>query len=454
MTLVSINPATGERLAEYPLWDGRELEQALAQTAAASPDWQCSTFARRAERLLQTAAELRESRDRYAALIASEMGKPIGEARAEVDKCAWGCQFFAENAERFLRADPIETDAGKSYVAYDPLGTVLAIMPWNFPFWQVFRFAAPSLMAGNCVLLKHASNVPQCAQAIEQVFLNAGFPTGAFRWLRISTEQAEGVIADPRIHAVTLTGSEQTGRKVASLAGANLKKTVLELGGSDPFVILADADLEQAASAAVTARFQNCGQSCIAAKRFILQDSIADDFLALFEAKVSALPIGDPMREETRLGPMARVDLREQLHRQVSESIRLGACVVSGCKPIHGTGYFYPPSILDHVRPGMPVFDEEVFGPAAVLVRVKDEAEALAMANGSRFGLGASVWTRDAARGELLARHLQGGAVFVNGMVKSDPRLPFGGVKNSGYGRELGQAGIREFVNVKSVWVA
>ncbi len=454
MTLISMNPSTGERLAEYPLWGDRELEQALAQTAAAAPDWQCSTYARRADPLQRVAAELREDRERYAVLIASEMGKPICEARAELEKCAWCCEFFAEHAERFLKAEPVETDASKSYVAYDPLGTVLAIMPWNFPFWQVFRFAAPVLMAGNCSLLKHASNVPQSAQAIEQVFLNAGFPTGVFQWLRISTEQAESVIADPRIQAVTLTGSEQAGRKVACLAGRNLKNCVLELGGSDPFVVLADADLEQATSVAVAARFQNGGQSCVAAKRFILLESIADEFLALFEAKVGALRTGDPLREETQLGPMARADLRVQLHRQVSESIQQGAEAVCGCEPVDGTGYFYWPSILDDVRPGMPAFDEEVFGPVAVLIRVRDEAEALAMANRHQYGLGASVWTRDVAKGELFARHLQGGAVFVNGMVKSDPRLPFGGVKNSGYGRELGQAGIREFVNIKSVWIA
>jgi len=347
----------------------------------------------------------------------------------------------------------VATEARRSYIAYDPLGTVLAVMPWNFPFWQVFRFAAPALMAGNCVLLKHASNVPQCAEAIEQLFQAAGFPPGVFRWLRVSSEQAEGLIADPRVHAVTLTGSEQAGRRVASLAGASLKKTVLELGGSDPFVVLADADLEVAASAAVAARFRNNGQSCIAAKRFVLLEAIADDFLALFRPKVEALRIGDPLREETQLGPMARADLRMQLHRQVTESIRLGAKALCGCEPIKGPGQFYRPSILDRVRPGMPVFDDEVFGPAAALIRVRDEAEALAVANNHRYALGASVWSRDPATGELFARHLQGGAVTVNEQVHSDPRLPFGGVKNSGYGRELGQAGIREFVNVRSVWL-
>lgn len=454
MTFASINPATGERLADYPLWGEHELEQALAQTAAAAPDWQCSTCARRAEPMRRAAALLRGDHDRYALLIAMEMGKPIAEARAEVGKCAWACEFFAEHAERFLQAEAVATEARRSYVAYDPLGTVLAVMPWNFPFWQVFRCAVPALMGGNSVLLKHASNVPQCAEAIEQVFLEAGFPAGVFRWLRISSEQAESAIADPRIHAVTLTGSEQAGRRVASLAGASLKKTVLELGGSDPFVVLADADLEQAAAAAVTARFQNNGQSCIAAKRFVLVETIADEFVALFKEKVAALRIGDPLREETQLGPMARADLRPQLHRQVTESIGLGAAVLRGCEPIDGRGYFYRPSILDRVRPGMPVFDEEVFGPVAALIRVRDEAAALAVANRHRYGLGASVWTHDAARGESFARHLHAGAVTVNALVHSDPRLPFGGVKHSGYGRELGQAGIREFVNIKSVWVA
>lgn len=454
MTLASINPKTGERLAEYPLWAERELEQALAQTAAAAPDWQCSTWARRAEPLRRVAAQLRGGCDRYAVLMAMEMGKPVQEGRAEVEKCAWACEFFAEHAERFLQAEPVATEARRSYIAYDPLGAVLAVMPWNYPFWQVFRFAAPALMAGNCVLLKHASNVPQCAEAIEQVFLDSGFPAGVFRWLRISSEQAEGLIADPRVHAVTLTGSEQAGRRVASLAGASLKKTVLELGGSDPFVVLADADLEVAAAAAVTARFKNNGQSCIAAKRFVLLEAIADDFLALFRAKIQTLRIGDPLREETQLGPMARADLRVQLHRQVGESLRLGAAALYGCDFVEGPGYFYRPSILDRVRPGMPVFDEEVFGPVAALIRVRDEAEALAVANNHRYALGASVWTRDVAKGELLARHLHGGAVTVNEQVHSDPRLPFGGVKNSGYGREMGQAGIREFVNIRSVWIA
>lgn len=454
MTLASINPTTEERLADYPLWGEHELEQALAHTAAAAPDWQCSTCAKRAEPLRRAAAHLRGERDRYAVLIAMEMGKPVQEGRAEVEKCAWVCEFFAEHAERFLQAEPVATEARRSYIAYDPLGTVLAVMPWNFPFWQVFRFAVPALMAGNSVLLKHASNVPQCAEAIEQVLQNSGFPPGVFRWLRISSEQAEGVIADPRIDAVTLTGSELAGRRVASLAGASIKKTVLELGGSDPFVVLADADLEQAAGAAVTARFKNNGQSCIAAKRFVLLETIADDFLSLFKEKIESLRIGDPLREETQLGPMARADLRAQLHRQVTESIRLGAAALYGCEPFEGRGYFYQPSILDHVRPGMPVFDDEVFGPVAALIRVRDEAEALAVANRHRYGLGASVWTRDAAKGELFARHLHGGAVTVNEQVHSDPRLPFGGVKNSGYGRELGQAGIREFVNIKSVWVA
>lgn len=453
MTFISINPATEERLAEYALWSEHELEQALAQTVSVAPAWHSSTIARRGELLQRVAAELRHKLDRYAVLITSEMGKPIHEAREEVEKCAWGCEFFAEHAERFLRDEPVETDASKSYVSYAPMGTVLAIMPWNFPFWQTFRFAAPALMAGNCALLKHASNVPQCAEAIEQVFLSAGFPPGVFQWLRISTEQTEKVIVDPRIDAVTLTGSEQAGLRVAALAGSSLKKTVLELGGSDPFVVLADADLEQAASVAVTARFQNGGQSCIAAKRFILVASIADQFLALFKAKVGAIRIGDPLREDTRLGPMARLDLREQLHLQVSQSIRQGAKIICGCEPIDRRGYFYQPSILDDVRPGMSIFDEEVFGPVAAVIRVRDQAEALAMANNHRYGLGASVWTSNTANGELFARHLQSGLVFINGLVKSDPRLPFGGVKNSGYGRELGQAGIREFVNIKSVWV-
>jgi len=453
MDFISINPTTGETIKHYALWTDDELEQTLRLTAAASPDWQSTRIAERSALLEKVAGELRNRSDTYAAIITQEMGKPIREARSEIEKCAWVSEFFAQHAERFLRDEPVETDASQSYVVFQPIGTMLGIMPWNFPFWQVFRFAVPVLAAGNCALLKHASNVPQCAEAIEEVFLKSGFPSGAFQWLRISHAQSERVIEDARVHAVSLTGGEQAGRRIAALAGKSLKKTVMELGGSDPFVVLADADLELAATAAVTARFQNGGQSCIAAKRFILVESIADEFLALFQSKVETLVIGDPSREETQLGPVAKSDLRDGIHRTVAESIRQGAVPLLGCEPMEGPGYFYKPSILDRVRPGMPAYEEELFGPVAVVVRASDEQEALQKANQHRYGLGASVWTRDRAKGEDFARRLQCGAAFVNGMVKSDPRMPFGGVKNSGYGRELSIYGLREFTNIKSVWI-
>jgi succinate-semialdehyde dehydrogenase/glutarate-semialdehyde dehydrogenase len=347
----------------------------------------------------------------------------------------------------------IPSDAGKSLVAYQPLGTVLAVMPWNFPLWQVFRFAAPALAAGNTALLKHASNVPQCALAIERVFTDAGFPSGVFKTLMIRAAQVEQVIGDARVHAVTLTGSEAAGRQVAAAAGTHLKKSVLELGGSDPFIVLADADLEATVNTALVSRFQNAGQSCIAAKRFIVVDDIADAFVERFTSGVETLQPGNPNDAHTTLAPMAREDLRNELHAQVNDSLARGATAVTGCAPLAGPGFFYAASILDHVTPGMPAYEQELFGPVAAVIRVRNETEALAVANASRFGLGASVWTQDAARGERLARQIQSGACFVNGLVKSDPRLPFGGVKASGYGRELSHHGLREFVNAKTLWV-
>ncbi|MBI3777887.1 MAG: NAD-dependent succinate-semialdehyde dehydrogenase [Gammaproteobacteria bacterium] len=453
MTMETINPATGERLKTFDTWNDRQTEAALAEAAAATMAWQAASFAERARLFRNAAAELRGNSAHYAGLITLEMGKIIREARAEVEKCAWGCEFYAEHAEAFLRDEKIETDAGASYVAYLPLGTVLAVMPWNFPFWQVFRFAAPSLMAGNTALLKHASNVPQCALAIEEIFHKAGFPRGVFRTLMISAAQAEKVIADPRVHAVTLTGSDTAGRKVAAAAGANLKKSVLELGGSDAFIVLPDADLEPAASVGVASRFLNAGQSCIAAKRFILTETIADDFVELFKQKAHALRLGDPAREDTELGPMARADLRDQLHKQVTDSVTMGATFALHGGPAAGPGFFYEPTIIDHVRPGMRAYEEELFGPVAIVIRAKDEEDAIRIANDNRYGLGASLWTRDLDKGARLARRIQSGASFVNGLVKSDPRLPFGGIKASGYGRELSVHGIREFVNVKTIWI-
>jgi succinate-semialdehyde dehydrogenase/glutarate-semialdehyde dehydrogenase len=449
----SINPATAERIKTFPTWDETTLNHTLADVAATRARWAATSFPDRAKVLRAAGKELRANVDRYADLITLEMGKLLREAKAEVEKCALACDYYADHADAFLRDESIATDAGKSYVAYQPLGTVLAIMPWNFPFWQVFRFAAPALMAGNAVVLKHASNVPQCALAIEEIFHKAGLPKDVFRTLLIGSRQVERVIADRRIHAVTLTGSDVAGREVARAAGAHLKKTVLELGGSDAFVVLDDADLDAAAAAGCTGRMQNAGQSCIAAKRFILLEAIADDFLGRFKSRLESLRSGDPTEGETTLAPLARADLRDDLHRQVEDSIAAGAKPLLGCKPLPGIGFHYAASILDNIKPGMRAYEEELFGPVAIVLRARDEAEALRIANDSRFGLGASVWTRDHARGERFARALQAGSCFVNGIVKSDPRLPFGGVKDSGYGRELSIHGIREFVNVKTIWI-
>jgi succinate-semialdehyde dehydrogenase/glutarate-semialdehyde dehydrogenase len=381
------------------------------------------------------------------------MGKPLAQSRAEVEKCAWCCDYFADNAQAFLADMPKESTATESYVAFDPLGPVLAIMPWNFPFWQVFRFAAPGLMAGNVGILKHASNVPQCALAIEEVFRNAGFPEGTFQTLLVPGSKATALIDDPRIAAVTLTGSEEAGARVAEASGRNLKPAVLELGGSDPFIVLADADVETAARVAIDARFQNAGQSCIAAKRFIVVDSVAEEFQERFRNGIEELPVGDPSDAGTRVGPLAKQDLVDTLDEQVRRSVDAGASIVTGGQRLDRPGYFYAPTLIAGVKPGMQVFTEETFGPAAALIRARDAEEAVALANDSRFGLGASLWSRDIDRAKSLAREIETGSVFINGMVASDPRLPFGGVKSSGYGRELSEFGIREFVNIKTVWI-
>ncbi|UCE89062.1 MAG: NAD-dependent succinate-semialdehyde dehydrogenase [Pseudomonadota bacterium] len=453
MTFTAVNPASGETLGEVPEWDERLLDAALSEVAAATPGWAALPVVQRCEQLRVVAQVLRDNLEEYARLITQEMGKLIRESRAEIEKCAHACDYYAEHGPAFLHDEEIASDAGLSYVAYLPLGTVLAVMPWNFPFWQVFRFAAPGLVAGNTAVLKHASNVPKCALAIEDVFRKAGFPQGVFRTLMIRASQVKKAIEDPRVHAVTLTGSEPAGRSVAAVAGASLKKTVLELGGSDAFIVLEDADLDLTVQNAVAARFLNAGQSCIAAKRFIVVDAVAEDFVARFKAGVEALQPGDPMDENTTLAPMARADLRDDLHRQVQESIAAGAVATTGCEPIAGAGAFYQASILDSVGPGMRAYQEELFGPVAIVIRARDEADALRIANESSYGLGGSVWTRDAQRGERLARQVQSGCTFVNGMVKSDPRLPFGGVKSSGYGRELSHHGMHEFVNAKTIWI-
>ena len=452
MSLKSVNPYSGKTTKEFSAWSSVEVEKALAKSAEMQSFWGKTPLDERC-RLVREAGRVMEARkEALAQIITLEMGKLIGEARAEIEKCIWGCEFYADHGSDFLRDESIKTDAGKSFVTFQPLGTVLAVMPWNFPFWQVFRFAAPALVAGNTAVLKHASNVPQCAKAIEQIFIEAGFPKGIFQTLMIPASLVSLVIQDPAIKAVTLTGSEQAGRKVASLAAANLKKSVLELGGSDAFVVLEDADMENTVKTAVTARFLNAGQSCIAAKRFIVVDSVATEFIDRFKTEVEKLTTGDPADEATTLAPMARHDLRDELHQQVQASIQKGAKVITGCLPEDHPGAFYQASILSEVKPGMRAWDEELFGPVASVIRARDEQHALAIANGSRFGLGGSVWTRDQERGERFARALESGAAFVNSMVKSDPRLPFGGIKASGYGRELSHYGMHEFVNIKTIW--
>ncbi|MFH0982563.1 MAG: NAD-dependent succinate-semialdehyde dehydrogenase [Planctomycetota bacterium] len=448
----AINPATEEVIREYTEYNASAVRDLLAQAERAFRDWRRTPFARRTELLKQAATLLRRDVNQHARLMTEEMGKPIVESEAEVHKCAWVCEYFADHAERFLAAETIPTDATHSFVRYDPLGPVLAVMPWNFPYWQVFRFAAPAIMAGNVGMLKHASNVPGCALAIERVFRDAGAPEGVFTTLLVPSRAVPDLIKSPVIRAVTLTGSEPAGAAVAAQAGAALKKTVLELGGSDPFVVLADADPEAAAESAALARTINSGQSCIAAKRFIVEHSIAERFEYALADRLAGLKIGDPLDRATRVGPLARSDLVDELHDQVQRSLRAGAKLLTGGHRLERKGYFYAPTVLVGVEPGMPVFDEETFGPVAAVIRARDTDHAIELANRSDFGLGASLWTADAERGQALASEIEAGAVFVNGIVKSDPRLPFGGIKRSGYGRELSAFGIREFVNVKTVW--
>jgi len=453
MPIETINPTTGETVQRFKPFSRATIEATLAETKRAFEKWRRVPMAERGRLMTAAATLLRQNARQHAALITLEMGKPITQAVAEVEKCAWACEHFAANAAALLADEPIATEARRSAVHFEPLGVVLAVMPWNFPYWQVFRFAAPTLMAGNVGVLKHASNVPQCALAIERVFKQAGFPKGVFRTLLIESGAVAKVIGDDRIAAVTLTGSESAGSQVAAAAGRHLKKTVLELGGSDPFIVLRDADLDRCCAVAAQARTINSGQSCIAAKRFIVERAVAKQFTELFVRQMAVLRVGDPMREATQVGPLARRDLVTDLDRQVRQSLRRGARLLLGGKPSAGPGFFYPPAVLAAVRKGMPAYDEEIFGPVASVLVARDADDAVRIANDSRFGLGASLWSADTERAEALVRRLETGVVYLNDFVKSDPRLPFGGVKKSGYGRELGAFGIREFTNIMTVVV-
>ncbi|MBU0529998.1 NAD-dependent succinate-semialdehyde dehydrogenase [bacterium] len=452
--LQSLNPFNQEIIQSYKEYSQNEIENIILKSDAAFKEWRQTEFAIRSKLLRNTASTLKKNIEEYSNIITMEMGKPIRESRAEIEKCAWVCEYYAENSEKFLSPQEVKTDASKSYVAFQPLGVILAVMPWNFPFWQVFRFAAPTLMAGNVGILKHSSNVSGCALAIEQIFRDAGFPKNAFRTLLINSKKVASIIENPTVKAVTLTGSTPAGKAVASKASEMLKKTVLELGGSDPYIILEDADLQKAVNSCSFSRLLNAGQSCIAAKRFIVVESVLQDFLSLLIYNMKNMVMGDPLDENTNMGPMARIDLRDELHEQVVKSMELGAQLLLGGQIPPGKAAFYPPTILTDVKPGMPAFDEELFGPVAAIVPAKDEEEAIQLANNSVFGLGAAVFTKDVKHGEMIAAEkLEAGSCFVNDFVKSDPRLPFGGIKQSGYGRELSDFGIREFVNIKTVYL-
>lgn len=454
MSIRSINPVNGEVITEYPELLPDEVKSIINDVDTAWASWRETSYSDRAIPMQKAAGILRSRKEEYSRLMALEMGKPIKQGAAEIEKCATVCEYYAENASRFLTSEAVATEAAKSYITFQPLGVILAIMPWNFPFWQAFRFLAPGLMAGNCAILKHASNVPGCALAIEEVFREAGFPKDTFKTILVGSKAVDHIIENPLIKAVTLTGSTEAGKQVAQKAGALMKKVVLELGGSDPYIVLADADLEKAAETCVNARLVNSGQSCIAGKRFIVIEDVAEEFTQRFRQKMEAKITGDPLDVGTDVGPQARIELRDQLHEQVEKSISAGAqCLLGGQKP-EGINAYYPPTILAQVKPGMPVYHEETFGPVAAIITATDEEDAIRIANDTNFGLGAAIFTEDIAKGErIAATRLLAGSCFVNAQVHSDPRLPFGGIKESGLGRELGVYGIREFVNVKTVLV-
>jgi succinate-semialdehyde dehydrogenase/glutarate-semialdehyde dehydrogenase len=458
MPIASTNPATGETLKTFEPLNQRQLDEKLQLAHTTFQSYRGTSFAERAGMMLRAAEILAAEKKDFARMMTLEMGKPIVGAVQETEKCVWVCRYYAENAERYLADELVETTATKSFVHFHPLGVVLAIMPWNFPFWQVFRFAAPSLMAGNVGLLKHSSNVPQCALAIEEIFRRAGFPEGAFQTLLIGSDLVQSVLEDSRVAAVTLTGSEPAGRSVASIAGKQIKKTVLELGGSDPFIVMPSADLDAAVTTAVKARTINNGQSCIAAKRFIVHTQIYDEFEKRFVEVMKALRVGDPLDESTEIGPLATEQILKDLEKQVQVSVAAGAKILTGGQKFKAEGdlargNFYQPTVLMDIPKGAPAYQDEIFGPVASLFRVANIDEAIALANATSLGLGSAAWTRDDGEGDRFVEELEAGSIFINGMVASDPRLPFGGVKNSGYGRELGAFGIREFVNIKTVWI-
>ena len=451
--IATINPATGETVKTFEPLTERQVDEKLQRAVETFHSYRRTALAEREPLMFRTAEILEAEKNEFGRLMTLEMGKPFKGAVQEVEKCAWVCRYYAENARRHLADEMIPTNASKSYVHFQPLGPVLAVMPWNFPFWQVFRYAAPALMAGNVGLLKHASNVPQCALAIEDIFRRAGFPEGAFQTLLIGSDLVERVLEDPRVAAATLTGSEPAGRSVAGIAGKQIKRTVLELGGSDPFIVMPTADINEAVAAGVRARTINNGQSCIAAKRFIIAGSIYDQFERRFVEGMRALRTGDPMADDTDIGPLATEQILKDIEMQVSKSVAAGARVLTGGKRVGGPGNFYEPTVLTQIPETAPAYCEEVFGPVALLFRVPNIDEAIALANSTPFGLGASAWTNDDQERNRFIEELEAGCVFINGMVASDPRLPFGGVKHSGYGRELGEFGIREFVNIKTVWI-
>jgi succinate-semialdehyde dehydrogenase/glutarate-semialdehyde dehydrogenase len=453
MAIATVNPATGKILKTFETLSGQEIERKISRAAKVFQEFSRLSFAERGKMMLKAAEILESEKTELAALMTTEMGKTLRSAVDEAVKCAWACRYYAENAERFLADDVIETTATRSFVRYQPLGVVLVIMPWNYPFWQVFRFIAPGLMAGNVGLLKHASNVPQCALKVEEILLRAGFPEGAFQTLLIGSDKVDKILDDPRIAAATLTGSEDAGIKVGTGAAKRVKKVVLELGGSDPFIVMPSANLGEAVQTAVKARTLNNGQSCIAAKRFIVAEEIADVFEGDFVERMQALKLGDPFDERTDVGPLATAEAVTSLHADVEKSISAGARLLTGGRPTVGGGFFYQPTVLTNIPKGSPAYAEELFGPVASIFRIKNIEEAIHLANDTRFGLGASAWTNDAQEQDRFVNELEAGMVFINQMVASDPRVPFGGVKRSGYGRELSTYGIREFTNVKTVWV-